>query len=174
MQLLAIRHEILHEYLDHELRLLEHLAIKFPDIAKAEKEQDIPDITLRDILYKNKIFNKAGDYDLSRFYSRQDMEDTRHIKLNGQIVGGLILEDDHPEWLNLTLEEIYDKLIDLKEDQEKKAKQELKDKNKEDQGPGEPGSSDGGGPSNPVTIIRGTLKNGRFYDTSGKDITPED
>jgi len=197
MQLLAIRHEILHEYLDHELRLLEYLAEKYPDIAKAEKEQDVPDITLRDILYRDELFNIAGDYEISnRGYTEEDKDLTRHVKLNGQIVSGLVTEDKHPDWINLPIEDMYELLTDEREKMQDQMSNDAQPESPEGQ-PGEQGPGGGGqsGPSgsgsddgessgeagnggsgsggDPITIIRGNYKYGRFYDENGNDITPE-
>ena len=33
------------------------------------------------------------------------------MAINGRVVGGLILEDQHPEWLGKTYEEIFDLLV---------------------------------------------------------------
>ena len=89
--LLTIRHEILHEYLSHELRLLEHLAEKYPEL-------DGDEVSLKNILYKDKVFNYAADYEISnRGYTEQDKQDMRHIKFNGKIVSGLVTEDQHPD-----------------------------------------------------------------------------
>lgn len=30
------------------------------------------------------------------------------MKLNGEVIGGLILSDDHPEWINKPMEELFD------------------------------------------------------------------
>ena len=121
-----IRHEILHEYLKHEKRLLTHLA----------KQQGIDpdtltdDISLRDlnkklkrILYKDDTFNYAADYEISnRGYTKKDKENVRNIELNGRILSGLVTEDDHPDWVDLSVEEMYDK---LKEEREQMKQQRL-------------------------------------------------
>lgn len=30
------------------------------------------------------------------------------MKLNGEVIGGLILSDDHPEWINKPMEELFE------------------------------------------------------------------
>ena len=104
-----IRHEILHDYLKHEKRLLDKLA----------KEHDLDpdaldDIAINDLkkeLYSNKDFNIAGDYEISnRGYTERDKKTVRNIILNGRTLSGLVTEDDHPEWADLSIEEMFDEL----------------------------------------------------------------
>ena len=114
---LIIRHEILHEYLSHEIRLLDHLAEKNPDLAADE-------VTLKEILYGDDTFNVAADYEISnRGYTEQDKKDVRAIQLGGQIVSGLVTEDKHPDWVDLTVEEMYDLLKDEQEQAKQDAQQ---------------------------------------------------
>ena len=113
------RHEILHEYLTHEMRLLKHLAQSM-DL----DYDDLDDIKIKDLkrdLYSNPNFNVAADYEISnRGYTDADKETVRNIKLNGQILSGLVTEDEHPDWTNLSVEDMYDRLNDLmKQEQEK-------------------------------------------------------
>lgn len=113
-----VRHEILHEYLTHEMRLLKHLAQSM-----GLDYDDLDDIKIKDLkreLYKNSNFNIAADYEISnRGYTDADKETVRNIKLNGQILSGLVTEDEHPDWTNLSVEDMYDKLNDLmKKEQE--------------------------------------------------------
>lgn len=108
-----VRHEILHEYLQHEKRLLDKLARN-----KGIDKSELDDISLKDleselkeILYSNDDFNIAGDYEISnRGYTEKDKEEVRNINLNGRIVSGLVTEDDHPEWVDFSIEEIFDAL----------------------------------------------------------------
>ena len=90
------------------------------------------------------------------------------------MVSGLVTEDEHPEWVNLSLEEMYDLLIDeieKRRNQAKGASQGQGGSSNNDQDQGTFGSS---GKSEPVTIIKGTYKHGSFYDTDGNLITPEE
>lgn len=119
-----VRHEILHEYLKHEKRLLTHLA-KSQGIDPDELTDDVSLKKLNDklkrILYQDDTFNYAADYEISnRGYTAKDKENVRNIQLNGRILSGLVTEDDHPEWVNLSVEEMYDKLIE----ERKKAQEE--------------------------------------------------
>ena len=247
--LLTIRHEILHEYLSHELRLLEHLAEKYPEL-------DGDEVSLKDILYKDDTFNYAADYEISnRGYTEQDKQDIRHIKFNGQIVSGLVTEDKHPDWIDMSVEEMYDLLQDEKDAQQNQqqnggqsadnqdeqqgdgegqggqsqsqdsdsgqsdsdgsgesgddsndgsgdesgeqdkgdsddsgksggdsggSSQADKDSGASDSDKGQGGSNDGnqgnskgsGGDNKKVRIIRGTMRDGKFYDLNGNEIRP--
>lgn len=116
--LLTIRHEILHEYLSHEMRLLDHIAEKNPDVAADE-------VSLKEILYQDDVFNIAADYEISnRGYTERDKKDIRNIKFNGQIVSGLVTEDKHPDWINYSVEDMYDLLRDERDQARQDAQQD--------------------------------------------------
>lgn len=116
-----VRHEILHEYLKHEKRLLDHLAKK-----EGIDRNTLTDIPLEDIdkelkkkLYKNDMFNIAADYEISnRGYTERDKDDVRAIQINGRILSGLVTEDDHADWTEMSVEEMYDLLEQEKQSQE--------------------------------------------------------
>lgn len=110
---LLIRHEILHEYLDHQLRMEQHVGKDAWDNRTGQMHQNS---------------NIAGDYEISnRGYTKKDKILAKHIKLNGEELQGLVTDVDHPEWVNLTLEEIYDELNkEIKQDQQD-AKQDMND-----------------------------------------------
>lgn len=117
----VIRHEILHNYLDHENRLLKKLAnesnLSYNDLSDLEIDELS---NLKNELYKNKDFNIAGDYEISNLaYTDRDKETIRQISLNGQILSGLVTEDDHPDWVDLSVEEMYDKLRKQREEKVK-------------------------------------------------------
>ena len=121
-----VRHEILHEYLRHEQRLLQELARKLkPDV----KYDDLDDLSIKELknkLYSNKDFNIAADYEISnRGYTDKDKEIIRGIKLNGQVLTGLVTEDQHPGWVDMSVEEMYDELQKLrKKDSEMEPEEE--------------------------------------------------
>ena len=112
---LVIRHEILHEYLTHELRLIRHVAKQ--QGLDPEEIDNLQEQSLKDIIYGDSAFNIAGDYEISnRGYTEQDKKDIRRIRLNGEIVSGLVTEIDHPDWVDLPLEDMYDLLKQEMED----------------------------------------------------------
>lgn len=88
------RHEILHEYLTH--------------MKRAEK------FKLSDPKYKNiphDLVNIAADYEISnRGYTDKDKQIARSIVLNDKVLQGLVTEDQHPDWVSLSFEEMLAKL----------------------------------------------------------------
>ena len=116
-----VRHEILHEHLKHEKRLLNNLARKrgldrdkLDDMSLADLDKE-----LKQELYGDQTFNIAADYEISnRGYTEDDKDDIRNILLNGQILTGLVTEDDHPDWVDLSVEEMYDKLREDRQNQQ--------------------------------------------------------
>ena len=140
--LLVIRHEIMHEYLTHEMRLLDHLAKKMGISEEAMDDVTIGD--LRNIIYSSDIANIAGDYEISnRTYTDQDKKDIRKIRLNGQIVSGLVTEIDHPDWVDLPLEDMYDLLEQEREQASQEAQKDIENGDGDNQG-NQSGNSEGG------------------------------
>lgn len=110
---LLVRHEILHEYLRHEQRLIDALRKKHEELADDISKMDTGEMekALKNELYQDKAFNIAGDYEISnRGYTEKDKQNVRNLILNGRVVSGLVTEDDHPDWVDLTVEEMYDRL----------------------------------------------------------------
>lgn len=90
-----VRHEILHEYFTHAER-------------QAEFQRKHPGIPA-----DHELSNIAGDYDISnRGYTEKDKRIARAIQLNDQILTGLVTEDQHPDWVGLSFEEMYEKLLE--------------------------------------------------------------
>lgn len=102
-----VRHEILHEYLSHALRMERH-------VGKDKWANRTPQ--------QHKLSNIAADYEISnRGYTEYDKEQVRNIVINGVSLSGLVTEDQHPEWVNMSLEDMYDEL----EKEQEKEKQEI-------------------------------------------------
>lgn len=136
----VIRHEILHAFLKHQRRGIDYLKkergidvsqMSEEEIAKLDDDlmQDLYNDKIRagDVLGKPQdtrsvhIGNIAGDFEISnKGYTEKDKEVVRSLKLNGELVGGLVTEDTHPEWAEMSYEEMYDELAKLrrKEEQE--------------------------------------------------------
>lgn len=92
-----IRHEILHEYFNHQVRELNLLKKR--------------NLNVSDQLAQ--LSNIAGDYDISnRGYTDADKVTARAIVLGDQVLQGLVTEDQHPDWVDLSYEDMLDKLID--------------------------------------------------------------
>ena len=97
---IIIRHELLHFLLMHEQRLVDHLKQTDPDFENTYKKASI-----------HQIANYAMDWELSDIgYDDHDKEVVRLMHINGQVIGGLILSDDHPEWVKKPMEELFDLL----------------------------------------------------------------
>lgn len=89
-----VRHEILHQYLEHGKRELDKMGGKI-------------DGSLHE------LSNIAADYEISnKGYTESDKRIARAIRLNGEILKGLVTEDEHKDWVDLTYEEMFDKLVD--------------------------------------------------------------
>ena len=92
-----VRHEILHQYLEHGKRELTELGLK--DI------QELQDASIHE------LSNIAADYEISnKGYTERDKRIARAIRLNGETLKGLVTEDDHEDWVDLTYEEMFKKL----------------------------------------------------------------
>jgi len=93
-----IRHELLHALLMHQRRFIDHM-----------EKQNLDDFKDYTVDMVQEMQNMAADWELSeRGYDEHDKDIVRNMELNGRVIGGLILEDDHPEWLGKTFEEIFD------------------------------------------------------------------
>ena len=100
-----VRHEIMHEFLEHAMRR-----------EKWEKENNIRG--------SHQIANIAADYEISnKAYTDADKASARSIFLNGELLRGLVTEDQYPGWENKSFEEMYSELV--KKEQEDM--QQLKD-----------------------------------------------
>lgn len=100
----VIRHELLHRWLKHNYRLGQHVG------------QDIWD---KRTYQQHQIGNIAADYEISnRGYTEEDKKVTRQLH-------GLVTEDDHPEWAEMSVEEMYDELNKIREQNEKTLEQFL-------------------------------------------------
>jgi hypothetical protein len=120
-----IRHEMLHFLLVHEKRLFDHLVATDPKFEETYKKASI-----------HIIANYAMDWELSDLgYDEHDKEVVRVMTLNGEVIGGLILSDDHPEWIHKPMEELFE--LVKKEVEEGRIKLP----------PNEPGGGGGRGPS---------------------------
>lgn len=95
-----VRHEILHEYLTHG-----------PREEKFNKEH--PELNPQ--LAPHDISNIAADFEISnKGYTDADKSTMRAVRLgdNPETLRGLVTEDDHPDWVNLSYEEMYKRLLE--------------------------------------------------------------
>lgn len=109
-----VRHEILHEYLNHAKRFEKHVGT---DAYNSQSQQ------------QHQNMNIAGDYEISnRGYTSRDKLNVRNIRINGQKLSGLVTEIDHPDWVGLTAEEMYDRLTQEMNKNKQDIKNDLQDK----------------------------------------------
>lgn len=127
-----IRHEILHYYLEHERRLLKKLCKEHNlDFDKVD-DNSLEDIKKK--LYSNDLFNKAADYEISnRGYTEKDKDIVRNILLNGQTLTGLVTEDEHPDWVDMSVEEMYDLLRKEQSEQNQEGSNDQQNQDQSDQ-----------------------------------------
>lgn len=119
----VIRHEILHSYLKHEKRLLQKLArdseLDYDELINTDMQDVLDD--LRNKLYSNDDFNIAADYEISNLaYTDVDKDTIRQININGQILSGLVTEDQHPDWVDYSVEDMYQELVNQRKRDENK------------------------------------------------------
>lgn len=132
-----IRHEILHEYLDHIKRLLKKVNAPSLDLYQYKNKKENPDdLTIEDLInlgYDPYLANVAGDLEISNLgYTEEDKNTVRNLKLNGKIVSGLVTEDQHPDWVDLSVEDMYDELIKERK-QEDPTQQDVKNNQEKQQ-----------------------------------------
>lgn len=120
---LIVRHEILHEFLNHGPRGQKFEKQKYKDLFGKEGGS----------VGNHELSNMAADWEISnRGYTDNDKITSKNIILDGKILQGLVTELDNPGkgWENLTYEQMYDKLLDQYKDNlndVEKLKQQLKD-----------------------------------------------
>lgn len=86
----VVRHEILHEFLDHMKRYK-----RIPNRVQG----------------KDPFFNVAADYEISNLgYTDEDKENARAIRVGGRSLRGLVTDYDHPDWVDKSFEEMYELL----------------------------------------------------------------
>ena len=99
-----LRHEMAHNLMMHQIRMMY--------VFKKLHAND-PDEAYEHISYSNTIhelLNIIEDYEISnRRYSSADKDIVRNMQLNGEIIGGLVTEDDRG-WEKMSLEQMYKEL----------------------------------------------------------------
>ena len=124
----VIRHEILHQYLEHSKRFEQYYTSKGKDFSKITSTEHM-------------LQNMAADYEISnRGYTDKDKRIAKGIKLSTspKPLEGLVTDIDHPEWVNMSMEEMYDELDKENETTKELLKQMLENNPQLDQ----PGNQD--------------------------------
>lgn len=125
---LIVRHEILHQYLDHMKRFEKHYKSKGKDFSKVTP-------------LEHQLQNIAADYEISnRGYTDADKIIAKRIKLSTsqQPLEGLVTDIDHPEWVNMSMEQMYDELENSSDEVKEQLKNYLENNPQLDQ----PGDED--------------------------------
>lgn len=145
----VIRHELMHRWLKHNYRLEQHVGKKAWDSRTAEQHQ---------------IGNIAADYEISnRAYTDDDKLQVQRMRVKDRVLQGLVTEVDHPDWVDLSVEEMYDRLIKIQKKDKKILENFLKKCKEDGLLPNDLDSGEEGVPSDIVSIediIRG-LKIGK-------------
>lgn len=109
----VVRHEILHEYFTH-----------------GEREKEYIKTHKRNV--DHNLSNIAADYEISnRGYTDADKVTVRAIILNNEVLSGLVTEDKHADWVNMTYEEMLDKLLEDEKNIQNSTKPQIGDKGNE-------------------------------------------
>lgn len=96
-----VRHEILHEYFSHG-----------PRGEAFEKAH-------ANLKPNHQLSNIAADFDISnKGYTDADKIIVRNLMLGDRILSGLVTEDEHADWVDLSYEEMYEKLLQQQQENE--------------------------------------------------------
>lgn len=99
-----LRHELAHNLMMHQIRLMHVFK---------ELHANDPDEAYKQIRYSgtlHKLLNIIEDFEISnKRYSAADKEIVRNMQLNGEIIGGLVTEDDR-NWEKMSLEQMFKEL----------------------------------------------------------------
>ena len=118
---MLVRHEILHEYLTHLERQIEF-------------EKNHPG--LKPPKSNNRLANIAADFEISNLgYTDADKIKVRNVIMGDKVLSGLVTEDENPDWVNMTFEEMYEEILkrnQQEQDQLSQALQNMGDLSEED------------------------------------------
>jgi hypothetical protein len=99
-----LRHEMAHNLMMHQIRLM----YVFKKLHANDPEEAYTHISYSSTLHD--LLNIIEDYEISnKRYSPSDKDIVRNMQLNGEIIGGLVTEDDRG-WEKMTLEQMYEEL----------------------------------------------------------------
>jgi hypothetical protein len=117
-----LRHELAHNLLMHQIRM----AYKLGEEANAHISLSASLHNLQNIIADDEISNRK--------YSEEDKIIVRNMMLNGRLIGGLVTEDHRAGWINMSIEEMYEKICEETEEIQAKllAGRSLDDINEED------------------------------------------
>ena len=95
-----IRHEMAHILLRHQIRMMHEIG-------------ELPYSRVRMSQSIQELINIIADFEISnRKYTSEDKKTIAHLYLNGKAITGLVTEMHREEWLKLSIEEMYHKLLE--------------------------------------------------------------
>ena len=98
-----LRHELIHSLLCHQIRMM----TKY----KQTHGDEMADAMSKDASLQE-LDNVLMDWEISdRGYDRNDANIIKRLLLNGEEISCLVVAIDHPDWVRMSLEEMYDELI---------------------------------------------------------------
>ena len=111
----VIRHELLHSFLKHQKRLLDHVAR-----SRGLDPDELDNLTMEELINyiysPSSPFNVVADFEISNVgYTDKDKDTIRNLILDGETISGLVTEDHHKDWTELSLEDMWDKAMDERE-----------------------------------------------------------
>ena len=99
-----LRHEMAHNLMMHQIRLM----YVFKKLHANDPDEAYEHISYSSTLHE--LLNIIEDYEISnKRYSSADKDIVRNMQLNGEIIGGLVTEDDRG-WDKMSLEQMYEEL----------------------------------------------------------------
>lgn len=139
----VVRHELLHGFLQHQKRLINHVAKQMGMDPDKLDNHDLDEI--KQIVYSpTSPHNIVADFDISnQGYTEADKKSIRELVLNGETISGLVTEDHKPDWIDLSLEDMWDKAMEerqafidkIKQEQEEQEKKIQKERNEQNKKP---------------------------------------
>lgn len=93
-----MRHELAHNLLMHQIRMMSRIGKEYPNLWGNSTSL-------------HGLLNIIEDMEIShKIYNKEDMETVRQMYLNGRVIGGILTEDERPEWVDMPVETMYQKL----------------------------------------------------------------
>lgn len=97
-----LRHELAHNLMMHQIRMMY--------IFKQHHTED-PDEAYKSLSASaslHKLMNVIEDLEISnKRYSAEDKKIVHYMTLNGRLIGGLVTDELRPNWVNMSLEDMY-------------------------------------------------------------------
>lgn len=99
-----MRHELAHNIMMHQIRLLRILKSHFKNDEQVNK--------LKISCSFHELANTLEDFEISNTrYTEEDKKVVSMLRINNEIIPGLITEEHRQAWLNMSLEQMYHELV---------------------------------------------------------------